>query len=260
MRNRKTFWIALALVFCGAFAAARAADTAGVQVGARYWFPTLTAEGKVADDGIGTDINFVDDLGVDADNYSEIGLVWYPAPTHRVWIEYMPMSADGDQVLERTILFHGKTYRVGAPVKTSVDMNYLRAGWAWEFLANEDDTVKVGPMVDAKVFWIDAKLDAPTLGIDESKSLTLVVPTVGLRADVSPVKNVSLYGEIAGIWVGTYGYFFDAQAGGEYKVDLGPVSLGVEGGYRVVDVKAEKDDDFAQVKFAGPFLGLTVGF
>lgn len=56
---------------------------------------------------------------------------------------------------------------------------------------------------------------------------------------------------------GSYGYVYDAEAG----IKFIPLKfLSVMAGYRIFEVKATHNHDYARVRFHGPFAGATLRF
>jgi hypothetical protein len=50
---------------------------------------------------------------------------------------------------------------------------------------------------------------------------------------------------------------YDAEVG----IKFIPVRIfSIIGGYRIMEFKAENDDDFAKIRIHGPFVGLTIRF
>ncbi len=103
----------------------------------------------------------------------------------------------------------------------------------------------------------DVSLDAPNLGLNQAEAFAGGLPTAGLALDFSVIKQVNLFAEISGLPGGDYGYFFDAEAGVEYRPFE---NFSVVGGYRIIDLKVEDDPDFIEMQLAGPFVGGKVRF
>jgi hypothetical protein len=232
------------------------ADTK-VEFEGRYWITDLTSKAKITEAGTGTDIDFKTDLGIEDENFPEARFTWYIGSKNKLRLAYIQISYSGDKNVEKTIEFGGKTYTVGLRVTTDLDVKYLRLGWAWQFINIDNGKVKFGTLLEAKGFWIDASLKATLPPIEESEDLAAGLPTIGVALDINPHKIVNVFAEISGISAGKYGYFFDTEAG----VKIIPIkNLSVIGGYRIFDIKAKDDPDYAKVKISGPFVGATLRF
>lgn len=230
-----------------------------VEFEGRYWITDLTAEAKVTENGIGTKIDFQEDLGISDENFPEGRFTWYPGPNSRIRLAYAQISYDGDKNVQKTIEFAGETYSFGTRVITDLEFHYLRVGWIWQFVNIKNGMFKLGTIVEGKVAWIDASLEAPneTPAIKESENLWGGLPTFGLAVDLNPHQIINIFGEISGMTAGKYGYFIDGEAG----LKIIPIkNVSLIGGYRIFDIKAEDDPDFAKLRINGFFAGLTARF
>jgi hypothetical protein len=85
----------------------------------------------------------------------------------------------------------------------------------------------------------------------------MAFPTAGAMANVTPVKWLDVFAEVSGIPFGDLGHIVDAEAG----VRVIPLPfVSVSAGYRVLDVRLGKDDNFARLNLTGPFLGASFRF
>lgn len=250
--------ILLSVCFLVVTTAIAFADTK-VEFEGRYWITGLTAKAKVTEDGIGTDIDFKADLGLKDKNFPEGRFTWYTGPKSKLRFAYTQISYSGDKNAERTIEFGGETYAVGTRVITDLDVKYLRLGWAWQFINVADGKVKFGTLLEAKGFWVDTSLEAPNMfpPVKESEKFAIGLPTIGFALDINPHKVVNVFAEISGLPAGKYGYFLDGEAG----VKVIPLkNLSIIGGYRIFDIKAKDEPDYARLKISGPFIGATLRF
>jgi hypothetical protein len=224
-----------------------------------YWITDLTAKAKVAKNNAGTDIDFEADLGLKDKNFPEGRFTWYIGPKSKVRLAYTPIGYSGDKNIERTIEFGGKTYTAGTRVITDLDVQYVRLGWAWQFVNISNGKIKFGTLLEAKGFWIDTSLETPEVvpPIKESEKFAIGLPTIGVALDINPHKVVNFSVEVSGMSAGKYGYFLDSEAG----VKIIPVkNLSITGGYRMFDIKAKDEPDYAKLEISGPFVGATLRF
>ncbi len=224
-----------------------------------YWLPDLSAEGRVSKSGIGTDIDFKNDLGLDDENFPEARFTWYMGPKSRLRLSYIQVGYSGDKHVAKTIDFNGKTYAGNTRVVTDLEAKYARFGLINQFINIADGKVKFGPLIELKGFWVDASLEAPDLSlpIKESEDFAIGLPTLGFALDIAPHKKVNLFAEVSGMPAGNYGYFFDGEAG----IKIIPIeNLSIAGGYRVFKIEAKNDSDYADLDISGPFIGATLRF
>ncbi len=227
-----------------------------LSVEGRYWLSTLDSKIKSTESGLtGTELDLVDDLGVDKSNGFGGGRVTLELGKHKLRYGYVPLSWEGQKTLSQSIDFAGKTYTATARVDSSLDMKYHRLGYEYDLL----DTLgnKVGIIVEAKYFNIDARLKADTLGYDERTSTAAPVPTIGATVQVGLPLLFSVGGELTGMTLGSRGYLLD----GEVAVNVKPFPfVSFSGGYRILKMKFEDGDDKGVFDLSGPFLVVRGSF
>jgi len=226
-----------------------------IEVEARYWNPDLSLDGKVEENNIGADVDFVDDLGIDDEKFPGGSVYLYTGDSSFLRADYVPIDYDSDDIITKQIEFNGQIYTAGTRVLTDFEMRYLRLGWGWYFI--DTDIVRIGSLIEAKIFDIDMALKAPIAALDEAEDFVFGLPTVGGIIEVNPIDMLSIYGEISGIMAGSYGHMFDAQAGVKFiPIDYVTVSAG----YRLFNIDVEVQDNEADLMLAGPFISASVRF
>lgn len=223
-----------------------------IEAEGRYWITDLTANAKVVESSIGTDLDFKSDLDVKDENFPEARVILHTGENSKFRLAYTQVNYSGENTVTRTVEFAGKSYTAGTLVNSSLDIQYARFGWIWQFV-NLFGKLKAGPMIELKAISADISLEAPNLSpkITESESFIGGLPTPGFALDVNPLEAINLFAEISGLPAGDLGYFFDAEAG----VKLTAISnFSLTAGYRIIDIKAESDPDFVKIKMTGPFV------
>jgi hypothetical protein len=254
---RKIFLTLVILVLAPCFADAQKGPT--LEFEGRYWFTEMKGSIRVTEARTGSDTDFKHDLGIKDENFPEARLTWYTGPKSRIRLAYTQAGFEGDENIDRTLEFRGQTYTVGTRVETDVKVRYLRVGWVWQFIDIGKGVMKLGTLLEGKGVWAKASLEAPDLifPVKESKRILFGLPTVGVALDINPHKMVNIFGEVSGLPAGSYGYMVDAEAG----IKLIPVKfLSVIVGYRIFDMRAKNNPDFAKLRFYGPFAGATLRF
>jgi hypothetical protein len=166
---------------------------------------------------------------------------------------------EGDTNLTKAIDFNGETYNVGTLVESKLDIRYFRLGWAWQFINMGKGKLKLGTLVEGKVFWANGSLEAPNLSppVKESGNLVFGLPTIGLALDINPHRILNIFVEGSGMYAGSYGYMYDVEAG----VKLIPIKiLSILAGYRILEFKGQIEHNFVRARVYGPFVGGTVRF
>lgn len=208
----------------------------------------------------GTDVDLVNDLGIEKKRIPEIRLVLRPAPKHKFRFNYIPLKYDAESVVQSEFIFNGQRYRVGLPVNTTVDLSTTRFGYEYDFFYR--DKGYAGVIIDLKYTNVDVQLDSP-IG-NEFLTAVAPIPTIGFagRGYVSP--NTSITGELT---------FFKVPErlggedfGGKYiDFDLyGTVNfndyVGAQVGYRSINVNYFDETDRGDLQFRGFYFAGVVRF
>jgi len=208
--------------------------------------------------GFGTDIDARRDLGVSDADFPEGGVTW----THGrnvVSFTYTPIDLAGDQTVTRTVVFGGRTYTIGTRIQSDLEVRQLELRWAFQFVRVADGRVRIGPAIQADGFFLRGSLRAPALSppIAEQEDLKIGLLSPGLALDIEPLRWLDIYGRVAGIDVGGYGYYVGSESGVTVR-PLRHLSLGA--GYRTFNLHVDNSPDFARLQFRGPFIGAGVRF
>lgn len=246
--------ILLTALFTLVFVFAHSHSFALLSIEGRYWFTELDGDVKVTEAGVvGTDIDFSDDLGVDDEDFWEVRIT-LEFGKHKLRYGFIKLEWDGEKTITEEINFGGETFTVSTFVDSELNVDYHRLGYQYDFIDTLEN--RLGLILELKYFDIDARLKAPP--IDESESLQVPVPTVGVAFQLSLPLLVTFGGEVTGVTLGGYGHLID----GEAALRFNPIPfLRLSGGYRYLKVKVEDGDD-SEVDFDlhGPFLTLGASF
>lgn len=228
-----------------------------VEFEGRYWITNLSAEGKLTRGGQGTDIDLKSDLDIGDKNFFSGRFNFFISPTHRLTLNYTPISYNTDSNLKRTVDFGGDTYTVNTRVIGNLDLQYLRFGWAYQFVNLEGGMFKFGTLLEVNGVWGDVSLAAPNLGIDNKWNFTAWLPTLGVALDINPTPFLNFFAEVSGLPAGQYGTIWEVDAGVKF---IPFKNFSISGGYRLLDIEARNDPDYAKVKLGGPYIGLSLRF
>lgn len=245
--KRFYMFLAATLLFIFTTTAAHAV----VKIEGRYWFPTLDAEVQT---GIsGTNINLVDDIGIsDSEAFGE-GRITLEMGSHKIRYAFTPLSWDGQGSSTQSITFGGTTYSTTETITSSLDIDYHRVGYEYDFVDFLNN--HFGVIIDIKYFDIAAELKGASG--TASETLQAPIPTIGLSAQVGLPLLFSVGGEVSGITLGDKGYLID----GEVAVNYNPLPLvTLSGGYRLLKLDYEDGVDNAFVEIGGPFVMVRAGF
>ncbi len=259
MFRRFLFWI---FFFSGTVlfwtGSAAWASQPAIELEGLYWMPSLSGHVEVFDSSpAATDIDLKNDLRMGNKDFPEARLIWHTGENSWLRLSYIHLSYDGDNpALTTPIVFNGHTYDMNTHVTSSLKLDYASLGWAWQFI-NIKNVVKFGTLLSAKGFWTRASVDDVTTGISESKSIDFGLPTIGAALDINPGGLLDVFGEFSWMTAGKYGHLYDTEGG----LKITPMRfLSILAGYRVFDITAKDNPDFANVKVEGPFAGASLRF
>lgn len=231
-----------------------------IELSFNFWSPTPEAVIRSEALGIlGTDVDLIQDLGIEKHTLKDVRVVLRPAKKHRFRINYLPINYDAESVVTREFVFNGLRYRPGLPVQTTAQFKAWRFGYEYDFLYR--DRGFLGVLLDVKYTDVNVGLNSP-LGEEFTKAVA-PLPTLGAVGRVYVAKNVAVNGE--------FSYFkIPESASEEYKgrykdfdfyATFNPQrNVGVELGYRSIDVFYNAKNDLGTLTFKGLYFGGTVRY
>jgi len=220
------------------------------EIEGRYWFSQIDAKLRVQSQGVGTDIDGKTDLGLTDSGFPEgRGAVRWGH--NKLQFAYTPISFSGERVVTRTLIFNGRTYAFGTRVISNLEVDHLQLGFTRYFSIHEG-LVKLGPIVEANGFLLSGTLQAPAVNVNSKEDLSVGLPALGPSLEISPRRQVDIYGEACGMSAGNYGRFIRTEAG----VRVSPTRfLRLSAGYRTFNLRVASSSDFVRFSVRGPFLG-----
>ena len=231
-----------------------------VELSFNFWSSAPTAIVSSEALGIlGTDVDLVNDLGIEQQTLKDLRIVLRPAKKHRFRINYLPMTYDAESQVKREFVFNGLRYRVGLPVATTAQFKAWRFGYEYDFLYRERGFL--GVLFDVKYTDVNVGLNSP-IG-DEFTKAVAPLPTIGGVARVYAVKNLALNAEMSYVKVPdnlseeVEGRYIDFDV---YATFNPHKNVGVQAGYRSIDVSYLVDFDSGALTFKGLYFGGTVRF
>jgi hypothetical protein len=237
-------------------------ETYHVEFSTGLWFasPALTISSESL--GIpGSQIDAVADLGFAKATFKELKLVLRPARKHKFRFDYVPIKYETDTILSKDIVFNGLRYKVGLPVKASLDWKSLQIGYEYDFVYR--DRGYVGLLVGADYTRARAELSSP---LDhEWAQARAPVPVIGGAGRVYVYPNVSITGELSGMKVPE-----SIDKKGRYALRVIDVDLygtlnftnnfAFQSGYRSFSVRYKVEQDFGDFVEKGFYLRAVARF
>jgi outer membrane protein len=230
----------------------------GFEVGARgaYWFPKLT--GSAQTNAIGdTRFDFKDTLGVKDENIP-FGEAFLRLGSTTLRVGYAQIAFDGNKTLSDNLTFNGTTYLATENVNSSLDMKMLDGEVQFDFLRPDVGVAGFNIGLVLKVKYVDGQVELRSVSQGATvKEFKAPIPMVGAAAGVGFLKDmVRVDARAAGIaYSGNHLYDADAYA------SFAPLPfVRIQGGYRYIDLKIDKDGTLASFKLSGPYLGAQLSF
>ena len=235
----------------GAFAAS------GIEVGVRgaYWFPKLSGSAQTNATG-DTRFDFKDTLGVGDENIP-FGEAFLRLGNTTIRVGYTQFSFDGERQLTQTVVFNGTTFSASDNVISSLDLKMLDGEVQYDFLRPDVGVAGFNLGLLLKVKYVDGKVELRNSTTTETKDFKAPIPMVGAAAGVGFLKDmVRVDARAAGIaYSGNHLYDVDAYA------SFAPLPfVRIQGGYRYIDLKIDRDDTLASFKLKGPYVGAQLSF
>lgn len=231
-----------------------------VEVGGYFWYPTpdikITSEALGI---IGSEIDFVEDLGIEKTRFKQLKVVLRPAKKQKLRFEYTPITYEAVGTLRRDIVFNGIKYPVALPVATNFQWKAYRFAYEYDFVYR--DRGFFGMLLEAK--YTDVQAQLTNIFDTEFVSAKAPIPTIGVigRGYVAP--NISITGELSGL--GTGGIFGEDYRAHYVDFDLyGTVNFtdnfGAQVGYRSFNVFYHVEEDEGRLVLKGLYFGGVVRF
>ncbi len=227
----------------------------GFEVGARgaYWFPKLTGSARTNMTG-DTRFDFKETLGVKDENIP-FGEAYLRLGSTTLRVGYMQLSFDGDKTLTDNIVFNGQTFSTN--VISKLDMKMLDGEVQFDFLRPDVGVAGFNLGLLLKVKYVDGKVELRNSTTTETKDFKAPIPMLGAAAGVGFLKDmVRVDARASGIaYSGNHLYDADAYA------SFAPLPfVRIQGGYRYIDLKIDKDGTLASFRLKGPYVGAQLSF
>ncbi len=235
-------------------------ETYSIELAAAYWNPT--AEIVAASDGLGltgTSIDFKNELGLADHRLPQFQIVLRLARKHKARFQYIPITYDSTATLPRDVIFNGVTFAAGTTVTSSLAWKAYRVGYEYDFLVRSNGFA--GFIVEVKQTDFQERLT--NANANEARRTKVPVPAIGGIVRVYPMESFSLTGELSGFKLPTSP---DRKFGGHYVEIDGyatvalTTKIGVQVGYRRIDIGHYGESDSGTLKMKGFYLGGVVRY
>jgi len=225
----------------------------GVRVEYREFRPGLTGliqkgNGDVA----GTVIDVNDDLGIQDERTFEVRGAIQFRHGHKLRLSYTRLDYDASvPEARKSFTFDDTLFERFSNVITNMKGAFYTAEYEWDFLKGPRGYL--GVLLGAKAVDLDWVIVSPP-SLRETDTLRAPVPTLGATARLY-AGRLSLEGELSGLSIGGRGTVIEAQTAARLHVSD---RLAVQGGYRLLRLKAEDGLDMGDVRLGGFLFGLEL--
>ena len=201
----------------------------------------------------GGTVGLKDNLGFGNDNAPEVILRY-----KRFSLDYIYIHGSGHKTYSGhdVLTFGGRKYR--GQVDSKNTLHYLKLNFTNPIKMTEDGGLTWSYGLTG-MFWKGKVSGSDQRGRHESRSedFGVPIPTLGLGAQINILPQLHGYANFSGMYLGHYGHFYDFEAGIKYKPTP---HFAITAGYRKIETKVDRKDDYGKLKMNGPFAGLRFDF
>ncbi|HEY7792064.1 MAG TPA: hypothetical protein VIC33_16235 [Vicinamibacterales bacterium] len=208
---------------------------------------------------LGSNIDFVSDLGIQKTRFPDLRLVLRPARKHKFRFSYIPIKYTAQATLTRDVVFNGILYRVGIPVTSTLDWKAYRFGYEYDFISRNRGFA--GVIAEAKYTDIQATISS---AVDtEFTHARGPIPALGGIVRVYVVPNISITGEATGFKLpasvsqGYSGKYVDIDIYGTLNFTN---NIGATVGWRSLDLQYLAKTDSGDLTLRGLYFGAVARF
>jgi len=233
-----------------------------IEGAAGFWMPS--ANMSIASEAlgiVGSTIDFKKDLGLTDQRLSELQVVGRPARRHKLRFAYIPIDyvQDNGFKIPHDIIFNGQKYASGIPTNSELLWKAYRFAYEYDFITRNRGFG--GFIVEAKYTDVTASLETPV--VNQFIHAKAPIPAIGGIARYYVVPNISITGEVTGVKI-------PDSISKEYKAHYADVdiygtlnftnNIGVQGGFRSIDVGYHVDSDTGSFVFRGIYFGVVARY
>lgn len=230
-----------------------------VEIEVNSWDQEVSGQIQIVEQGIGDLIDLDSDLALSSDTVTDARIIFHPSRRTEIRFATMSIGYAGDAVVSRTIEFAGEVFTISSRIVSDLNLDYHRAGFAWQFLASDDGRFRIGPLIEAKGFEGDASLTAPDLStpVSVGETFEAAFGSAGLALDLEPNDRVHVFGEFTTLVGADVGDMTDLEIGVKVAI-FGPLT--VQAGFRSIVIDVVDNDDAIDFDMDGIFFGAGLRF
>jgi hypothetical protein len=209
---------------------------------------------------IGSQIDFVQDLGYEKTRFKEFGIVLRPSKKSKFRIQHTPVVFKAETTLKRAIVFNGQNYPLALPLQSEFDWNVWRFGY--EYDAFYRSRGYVGVLVEARYTQMNAELRSP-LYQPEFTRQKAPLPAIGIVGRAYPLPALAINFEMSTFRLpkesvpNIEANYYDWDINGTFNASR---YVGVTVGWRRMTNYLSIKKDVGDTKFQGMYFGAAVRY
>jgi hypothetical protein len=231
-----------------------------VELSGTIWNPDL--QGVISSQRlgiIGSDVDFIDDLGFKRTRFKDMRIVLRPGRKSRFRIQYTPVTYTAETNLKRDIIFNGQKFPLNLPLQSQFDWKVWRFGYEYDVIYRERGFI--GVLLEGRYTQMTAELASPLMS--EFTKVKAPLPAIGLvgRAYVLPEVavnfEVSMFRVPEGAIPDIEANYYDWDIHGTFNLHR---HVGLQVGWRRMTNFLTVEEDTGDVKFQGLWFGGAIRY
>jgi hypothetical protein len=120
------------------------------------------------------------------------------ARTHEIHLAYVHVDLHGEAVLEDGLVSQGVAFPAGSPVKSGLELPFLRLGYRAHWLPLNPGRWHIAPEVGVAGFDFAYTLDSPSVTASVDRGYSVLFPYLGFLAERPLLERLDFEGEVFG--------------------------------------------------------------
>lgn len=254
----KPIWTAALIFSAGAAAAQEEAPSFSAEVEAWHAAPSGWLDiTRASAAGSSTRVEIGDEIDVDAGLLPVLSASARISGRHAIGLRYLPVSLSGEETLSKDFIYHGTSYAAGRRVESRINLTLQDLDWQarWDAGGGLTLTSHLGIEVWRYSGRLRTEDALPT--ISERRSFMSLYGLAGVDADLAVHESVDLrFSFIGGVHEASK-HFVETRAGVAWSPRPG---LSLAAGARLHDLRFEQGTNEADLRLAGPYVGVEISF
>lgn len=171
------------------------------------------------------------------------------------YAEYKNMKFKGNKTLTENFVFGDEAFATGSNVKSNIDIDWGTIGWyKTNYFADNKFNFKYGSDIHILKIKTDLENEIKKVNYD----LTFGFPTLAFGMEYKPINVLSVYGDISGLPLFSYGHYLEYEVGMKGYLSENAI---LKAGYKDRSFKIDvEDNENFNLGFSGYFVGLEFKF